>query len=573
MAADVSTLDLLAANRESLLLAELGAWLHDMGKGLDAFVNNESGYRYKVIYSAEELRAQLREIAHSPEDSYWYNKSIEGGKDEWPGIMDEAKTAPSSLYATLTADGHHIPPLLDHEARLSVGGMTHTFTVRQLILFSEPGFIFSDPFFDDNLVAHLKCRDKGLLHQYLGRAHGAAHIEKEDSEGGPQMPVALPSSPFGIEGDVLAGLTDRMRVLLAGLPITAGEFVKERDPSQEMNVVARHVSRVLQDAIADRRRPINEVTLWDWGHIAAALYKAALAGAVLDGRFADPLTLQWRLLFVRFDGARVVEHVAAIPALLARKKWLGDGLDRVRRLLEWQYPLGTEVYRDENGAIFVVPDLPDLIDMREHSQGPSLRALIAHALGFDGELVVTPQLDREAWWAQRPVLDDPRGRDQLPPIGARLSTTVRPHADPQAVRRWWGEAPTNAFPCAVSLVRPQGSGVAAERKMSSYWLQRVNGRAKEWWDNRAKEGVGPTIWIDEVADASGRLCVVAGRFALDVWLTEPSMISSIRATLRPVADAASGIRPGDSGSRPKGCFPRPPALPQHACVVRSAALT
>lgn len=58
--------------------------------------------------------------------------------------------------------------------------------------------------------------------------------------------------------------------------------------------------------------------------------------------------------------------------------------------------------------------------------------------------------------------------------------------------------------------------------MSNEWLDRSAGRAQEWWANPEA-----TIWMDEVADVNGRLCLIVARFEIDGWLKSEGFIGSL----------------------------------------------
>ena len=112
---------------------------------------------------------------------------------------------------------------------------------------------------------------------------------------------------------------------------------------------------------------------------------------------------------IRFDGFAFFAQSARLPDLLARRNLLVEVLDEVRQLLEITYPMGTEVYRDENGSVFVVPGCEkekcslDLIAL--HDGGG--KTLDEHILDkawdiVEGELVPDISIDGEPWYGQDP---------------------------------------------------------------------------------------------------------------------------------------------------------------------------
>lgn len=366
-----------------------------------------------------------------------------------------------------------------------------------------------------------------LIARTLRRCHHAAHMEKEKGESdksGLQPPDGTrPSSPFGYEAAPLAGLTASLKLLL-------------NHGIQDRSTFRRAVRNAFRNALGDTRRPVNEVTLWDWSSTVAALYKAALAGMLLEGTdfTANPYDLRWRLLSVQLDGASFTERVARIPDLLARRKLLTDGLDRVQTLMEEIYPLGTEVYRDENGSLFVVPDMERLLELEDSSKQLNLSQLILNefgkgtidersALQLNGEILPVPVLDLQAWagsWSEpapqpAPSIIVPRVSDYF--VSNRTSLP-----DHRRVGDWWSNKP-QADVCPVCGLRPQGPGEKAkQRKVCDVCERRRENRAKEWAAN-----LDTTIWTDEVADQNGRLALIVGRLGIEQWLKPDGLIQTL----------------------------------------------
>lgn len=358
----------------------------------------------------------------------------------------------------------------------------------------------------------------------MRRCHKAAHIEKEESDdtGKQSSQNTNPSNLFGFEFTPLQNLTNELKSL---------PFLKIMD----CKVFLTALKPAFKKALGDTRRPENEITLWDWSSIVASLYKSALAGALL-GNQSEPRDLKWRLLAIRANSEQIWGNASKIPVLLARKEWLTKGFDNVKKLLEEEYPMGNEVYRDENGSIFVVPDIPDLLKINDSKENKNLEELISEYLGYEGEIVVTPDLNTENWWGQDQeyVKKQREGRfadiqDKIPPIGKILSEEIDKDffspADARAVQKWWISVIQNPEICTISSVCPQGpTELGLNRKASDFWAEKVTGRAKDWIE---KDKLKKTIWIDEVADNNGRICLIVGKINLKEWLQPEGYIKTL----------------------------------------------
>ncbi|MCS6929412.1 MAG: hypothetical protein NZM43_07965 [Saprospiraceae bacterium] len=379
-----------------------------------------------------------------------------------------------------------------------------------------------------------------VLGGYLSRAHNTAHFDKQEPVGGEQgYPNAFLSTPFGFERNVPTNLTEELWKL-------PWANLHDRENTH------KSVEQLFSQTVADTRRPINEVDLWSWGVLVGALYKAALARVVLSNNAPEANSLRWRLLSIRLDGLSYLLQVEKVPDLLARMELLSNGLNEVRTLLEVKYPIASEVYRDENGSIYVAPDLEDLLN-QANANGKTLASCILDAfaastikgdpnLQIGSELAPQVYLEQKPWWGQDPEWsskkkdtkqscteqdlkqpsDDqateqsPVLKDELPDIIGILSSRATSSLDVEKISAYWQQGKAPAEVCSVCGLRPQGPGQKAlERRVCDICEKRRTDRAKEWVIQKQQQ----TIWLDEVADKNGRVALITGRFDLQHWLS------------------------------------------------------
>ncbi len=286
------------------------------------------------------------------------------------------------------------------------------------------------------------------------------------------------------------------------------------------------------------------IFLWDLSASTAAFYKAALANVILDKQWVPRDSWKWRLLQIRFDGLNFLERAPTINDLIGRRSALQSALDDVRKLLEETYPLGNEVYRDENGSAFVMSALNG-----DDAEGNQLRGLIE---GYILDTLRQSELGGEL----RPQIYITKPHKQAAMLHEALAKPPPPVVSFQdSLSCWWqGEA---ADICTVCGVRPQGwgapdakqKGKAQERNVCYVCLERRGRRAEKWArarhekeEDKSKlcrppaccadvpQGVHHekeedkskpwecTLWLDEVADKNGRLALIVGKFDLAQWL-------------------------------------------------------
>jgi len=447
----LSSLKPLANNRDALLLAEVAALLHDMGKCADEH------------------------------------------------IINQASDKPSNYsYGYKTAKLHRLPAGLPN-----INLLGETVSVQTLIKRGMPRVI-SDT-------------NRPWLLRALGKCHAVAHVEKELSDQDtatkqPQQDTRL-STAYGFEGRPVTGLT----ALLDNLPFN--DLIRR-------DVFVPSVRRAFEQALGDTRRPVNEVTLADWSDTVAAFYKSALAGAVL-GIKPDPDHLHWRLLRVNFDVLGLYAKAVKIADLLGYQRAVEQACAAVKQLVEEEYPLGNEIYRDTSGIYFTFPDLDLPADLAQEIRRrveeiePELAPRIAVTAG-DGA-TATEQLKGTLAKAHKEALE----ALAQPFDGQNLST-------------YWGKLWETVDQgklevCPVCRLRPMREG----REACEHCEKRRGSRIEAWEKDPHR-----TIWIDELADTNDRVALIVGKFGLDDWLSG-DLVQTMLVRAEP--------------NNPAGCTPKNPS--------------
>jgi hypothetical protein len=112
--------------------------------------------------------------------------------------------------------------------------------------------------------------------------------------------------------------------------------------------------------LAETRLPNNDVTLWDQSYVAAALFKSAVAGALLNSGFpwGDGQIKQktrWRLLTVAIGTEHYEARAVKIGDWTGMQAALERFFEEVRRLIEVDLAVGSLLYRDSSAAVFSFP--------------------------------------------------------------------------------------------------------------------------------------------------------------------------------------------------------------------------
>ena len=295
---------------------------------------------------------------------------------------------------------------------------------------------------------------------------------------------------------------------------------------EDAEILACHTRTLfipLRDALGDTQRPINEITLWDYSDSIAALFKASVSQAALLKQTPTPATMRWRLLSIRLDATDFLFHVQNVADLVARKRLLDTSYGLIEHLFAVEFPIGSPVYQDENGIVFVIPELPGYEDIKLKQE---FESLVYKALKEPNVLeTLTETIFLHGAEDIRPIVQitPPRRGKKLNLVEA-LSKPSTNAPEPRNVKIWWADRTEEK--CSVCGLRPEGyvepglppfvtEQKARERHLCGVCLARRGRRSEEW----ATQEPDSTIWVGEVADINARIALIVGRFALDDWLS------------------------------------------------------
>lgn len=428
----------------------------------------------------------------------------------------------------------------------------------------------------------------------IGYMHSLAHFEKDDQEAQDLVEAeeeeqaeqeersrrrvapgvkqlaghAYRASPFGHE-QKLGRLSEEYQAL----PIA--DLQKAIDDSKIFDQLENDLRHALDKGLGHTARPINEVSLWDWGYIVSVLAKAAAAHIFIDGwpEDGDLGNIRFQTVRVSLDRLEAMTHSDRISDLLGIKRTLDDSYNKVKALFEDELAFGKQIYADETGAIFLTPVF-DLVvgelrkrvgELFPNDLQPRMAASPAFTAaelgGFRGRN--KPEEKGEAFAKAQAEYYTERRRTianmvARPRREALAEAPIQPEQPPTDWESAWAGDNGRAELCTVCRMRPVGyprsdnqaegitldrwatTKIARERHICRVCLNRRVRQSEAWLESDRSK----TIWIDEVADDSGRLALVVGRLPLDEWL-DGTLLDTLmihRATTGPIAKNASPAR-------------------------------
>lgn len=510
-----------AGQRRTILLLEALGLIHDLGKLSDSFLAAQAPSS-NLDYN-HNLLVDLRQINTYQHARYPHGNQVANIVREW---FQDTNAKPCAF-----SERHDLTDILKRIQFTDWAG--EQYNLAELIpLVGKPG-----------LKKHLsadwqavlgKAMTPGIL---IGFLHGIAHIEKEGEPQQYKQPYShvFRASPFGLEEQIQTGLVPALTDALRALPLADIEHVTSQLRCQWL--AQMNVGMAL--GIADNRRPHNEIPLWDWGFITAAMTKAAANYIFKNGFPSSIEDIPFRTFCITINRLECYANSNKISDLLGVKQELDKAFADVKTLLEETYALGNCIYHDESGAYYLFSDLG-----YSDQENTALRQTIQECFPTDLRPLV--------WWGDPIKAGD---LDQNKKLSSKLVAELRQKALQQPLihtdnnlylpyTEWNSARPLNAETCTVCGARPVGypsegsdpnieanlatwatQVKATSRKVCRICLNRRGRRAQEWLNGN----LSGTIWIDEVADSNGRLALFVGKLGLDGWL-DGSLLETIQVT-------------------------------------------
>ena len=270
-----------------------------------------------------------------------------------------------------------------------------------------------------------------------------------------------------------------------------------------------------KDIPSDSRFPVNDTSLFDQVYMSTSLFKASLSGILLRSQNGEinitnfnHRNIKWSILGIQYDKLGLAEKGLKAASI----KWYKDTAEKVdneiKKLIEINYPLGNEVYRDETGIYFVVTENvignkdenfyklnDDLDKIKEKIQG-------IFSNNFEGEIYPAIFLTEPS-----------RGLMNLGHLVEKAKENFLKVEYPENFKEKLRHDSNPNGICQICGMR-LANKTNKDDLICDVCKNRMEGRINKWVENPSDE----TIWIDELQDKNGRIALVTLKFELEKWL-------------------------------------------------------
>ena len=336
------------------------------------------------------------------------------------------------------------------------------------------------------------------------------------------------------------------------------QFKSDNDIIKLRKVIEK-IKEYYLNFLGETRRPANDVTLWDHSYSVAILVKCAVAKNIIDCSNAsfDPLDFNWKVFSVNFDTLGLLAKGVKLGDILGYWDCIKKAFKRIKEIIEVKYPVGNEIYRDTTGIFFLVSDieleeLKSLILKELESIEPELmpQIMIKEVIYLDSDYKFTCGKSEDnipkGIYEKRKDIEDRKKEELKNSLPIVRKTALQEIIYPTSSARFFYSKFSeynwkNKEICPICRLRPMDENSGG----CEHCLDRRKSRVKMW-----KKEPKDTIWLDEVSDHNDRVVLIVGCFILDKWL-DGSLIKTLAIR---ASDSVSPKSKNPSPARIRRCW-------------------
>ncbi|MBZ4650974.1 CRISPR-associated protein Csx11 [Thermosipho sp. (in: thermotogales)] len=281
--------------------------------------------------------------------------------------------------------------------------------------------------------------------------------------------------------------------------------------------------------LSDDRFPINDVSLWEQAYMATTMFKASLSEYILKNNNIQNLPkredFHWRILGIQYDKLRLAERGYKPQQIQWYREASNKIDDEIKKLLEYDYPIGNEIYRDETGIYFLVGE-----DLGEDLNDNSNLAKLKRDLKEIEERImhIFKEKSFDEFYPAIFLTKASRGLMNLSYLLEKSKENFlktdwsKKEVDIYIEKSESEKAIGICQVCGQRLVFESDRRYDDKNICDVCFKEKTQGRIDKWLEDTSKE----TIWMDELKDKNDRVALVTVKFELHDWLNG-DMLNSI----------------------------------------------
>jgi len=347
-------LDKLKEYKDEILKVEIGSLLFNLGKTHIGFWKEKKEEGNKIIYFHIDEQAFQKNFGFKPFSGYkqYYNETLADGKTPFEYELEK-------------------------------------YELKDFIFNTKVKFPFSIkkkheidwvPFFKGDAVG-ADDSAKDFIQKIFIR--GCENINSGIDKGSPKLqlkPLLWIANAFGTFKEEVKeyNFDERRNCFFRDLKefLDSKGYYTEPNWKEIRNFILGEIKAWYSHLLSDSRFPINDITLFDQAYMTASMFKAVIAQLVMENisdikshdYYKNPTSIKWRILGIQYDKLGLAEKSLKLTSIQWYREITEKIDNEIKKLLEIEYPIGNEIYRDETGIYFIVGEYllkPELEEVEE----------------------------------------------------------------------------------------------------------------------------------------------------------------------------------------------------------------
>jgi len=309
------------------------------------------------------------------------------------------------------------------------------------------------------------------------------------------------------------GLVDVLKIINENINKKEEEKEKYDNIYSQYKRFVELIKTYYPKTLGETRRPINEISLYDYAHPIASLTKSNLIKVLAEGWFEPRGRSKWRILKINIETIALLSKGLKIGDILGYKSAMDEAYEKIKELIEFKYCLGNEIYRDTTGIYFTFPafknsdDIDYIITLITDELKNLNRIDFSFHVSVSDETRTCVILSKE--------IEDGRKKMQYHHV-AGFVKNLKEQAKKNNI-----EKTDDKDICPVCRINYKEKGEERCQNCNKRYRSRVNN-----WKEEKQDKI-ETIWLDEVADKNGRVALIVGQFDLRKWLSEDGFVGTL----------------------------------------------
>jgi len=337
------------------------------------------------------------------------------------------------------------------------------------------------------------------------------------------------SNVFGYEGDKIVTFESQEKARQELYTFLGGmlpDYFKDFGSKARIEIL-NGIKKAFDHGLADTTRPQNDTTLWEHSYAVASILKVIVVHYILCGEKLDTREkVEFGIFGIGWDGMRFLSHGQKIGDIVGRKRIIKDVKKNLKVLIEYEYPIGNEIYSDDDGIYFIVP--PELDKYKEINGLGTLRSEIL-------EMIYKKTAETSDSELQPHISEISRTNTLTSLVGAiRKMKKKVPYSFDSSVNEChkyfkdsleiFKNGKTVCPICRLRLVKKEDE---KKKVCETCKGRRIQNDKNEVDECRPKNN--ETLFIDEIVDKHRKAVLIVARFGLDKWLSG-TMVRSLFVT-------------------------------------------